>query len=105
MTCGGRRYRTEALRSGGSARVATVGQGCVVLVLACFLLSRGSMRHIQTWTAPDSRYFVLATILAGTPGCAIVGDIFKAGVWVAVIGIGILALVGFGIVSLIRGRS
>jgi hypothetical protein len=40
VTRGGRRYRTEALRTGGVyAKVAAVGQPCVVLVLACFLLS------------------------------------------------------------------
>jgi hypothetical protein len=44
-------------------------------------------------------------MLAGTSGCALVGDVFKAGFWVAVIGIGILALVGFGIVNLVRNRS
>jgi hypothetical protein len=62
------------------------------------------MRSIRIWSALGSRYFVLAAILAGVPACTVVGDIFKAGVWVAVIGIGILALVTFGIVSLVRRR-
>jgi hypothetical protein len=44
-------------------------------------------------------------MLASTSGCALVGDVFKAGFWVAVIGIGILALVGFGIADLVRNRS
>jgi hypothetical protein len=40
----------------------------------------------------------------GVSGCAIVGDIFKAGIWVAVVGIAVLALVGFAIVSLFKKR-
>jgi hypothetical protein len=52
VTSGRRRYRTEALRTGGSARVAAVGQGCVVLVLACFLLPRGAGASASRACAP-----------------------------------------------------
>jgi hypothetical protein len=38
----------------------------------------------------------------GASGCAVVGDIFKAGVWVAVIGMALVALIGFGIVGLFK---
>jgi hypothetical protein len=63
------------------------------------------MRSIKSWSPRPFRHVVLAFMLAGTPGCALVGDVFKAGFWVAVIGIGILALVGFGISNLVRNRS
>jgi len=59
-----------------------------------------------SWSPRASRQVVVVSaMLAGTSGCALVGDVFKAGFWVAVIGIGILALVGFGIVNLVRNRS
>jgi di/tricarboxylate transporter len=47
----------------------------------------------------------LAALLASTPGCAVIGDIFKAGVWVGVVAIVVLVGLGFGLVSLLRGRS
>jgi hypothetical protein len=62
------------------------------------------MRNIQPWNVVGPRYLALAAIVMGASGCAAIGDIFKAGIWVAVIGIGILALVGFGIVSLFKKR-
>jgi hypothetical protein len=63
------------------------------------------MGHIRSVNATWIRSLVIAAALVALPGCQIVGDIFKAGVWVAVIGIGLLALIGFGIASLFRGRS
>jgi hypothetical protein len=50
----------------------------------------------------DYRALAIAAALVTLPGCRVVGDIFKAGVWVAVIGIGLLALIGFGIASIFR---
>jgi di/tricarboxylate transporter len=47
----------------------------------------------------------LAALLASMPGCAVIGDIFKAGVWVGVVAIVVLVGLGFGLVSLLRGRS
>lgn len=44
----------------------------------------------------------IAVALVTLPGCRAVGDIFKAGMWVAVIGIALLALIGYGIASLFR---
>jgi hypothetical protein len=51
-----------------------------------------------------ARSLAIAAALVALPGCHIAGDIFKAGIWVAVIGIGLLAVVGFGLASLFRGR-
>jgi hypothetical protein len=48
------------------------------------------------------RSLAIAVALITLPGCRAVGDIFKAGMWVAVIGIGLLALLGYGIASLFR---
>jgi hypothetical protein len=73
--------------------------------VACFLLYSGSMRSSRSWSHQASGQLVLAAMLAGTSGCALVGDVFKAGFWVAVIGIGILALVTVGIVNLVWNRS
>jgi hypothetical protein len=52
--------------------------------------------------ATTYRTVAVAAALVCLPGCQVVGDIFKAGVWVAVIGIGLLAVLGFGIASLFR---
>jgi hypothetical protein len=52
--------------------------------------------------AANYRALAIAAALIALPGCRVAGDIFKAGVWVAVIGIGLLALIGFGIASLFR---
>jgi hypothetical protein len=60
------------------------------------------MKDIQMWSAWGSRSLVLAAIVVGASGCAVVGDIFKAGVWVAVIGMALVALIGFGIVGLFK---
>ena len=74
--------------------------------MVCFLLHLGNMRSIRSWSPGASPHvIVLTAMLASTSGCALVGDVFKAGFWVAVIGIGILALVGFGIADLVRNRS
>ena len=62
------------------------------------------MRNIHPWNVVGPRCLVLAATVMGASGCTVIGDIFKAGIWVAVIGIGLLALVGFGIVSLLRKR-
>ena len=62
------------------------------------------MRNIQPWNVVGPRYLALAATAMGVSGCAIVGDIFKAGIWVAVVGIAVLALVGFAIVSLFKKR-
>jgi hypothetical protein len=53
----------------------------------------------------SARVVALAAILTGAPGCRVIGDIFKAGVWAGVLAIGFFALVVFGLVSLLRGRS
>jgi hypothetical protein len=55
--------------------------------------------------ANSARVVALAAILTGAPACRVVGDIFKAGVWVGVLAIGFFAVVAFGLVSLLRGRS
>jgi hypothetical protein len=60
------------------------------------------MRHIRNMNGADYRALAIAAALVTLPGCRVVGDIFKAGVWVAVIGIGLLALIGFGIASIFR---
>jgi len=52
--------------------------------------------------AAEVRSLAIAAALFTLPGCRVAGDIFKAGMWVAVIGIGLLALIGFGIASLFR---
>lgn len=38
-------------------------------------------------------------------GCAIIGDIFKAGAWTAVVGIALLACLVLGAVRILRGRG
>ncbi len=62
------------------------------------------MNNIQPWHVVGPRYLALAALAMSLPGCALIGDIFKAGVWVAVVGIAVLALVGFGIASLFKKR-
>ncbi len=46
----------------------------------------------------------LVVLLATLPGCAVVGDIFKAGVWVGILAIGVVVLLGAGLASMLRGR-
>jgi hypothetical protein len=72
--------------------------------LAWFLLGFVLMRNIQPWNVVGPRYLALAAIMLGVSGCAVIGDIFKAGVWVAIVGIGVLALIGFGVMSLFKKR-
>lgn len=60
------------------------------------------MRHIRNMNTARHRSLAIAVALITLPGCRAVGDIFKAGMWVAVIGIGLLALLGYGIASLFR---
>ena len=43
------------------------------------------------------RYLTLVTALAGATGCQVVGDIFKAGIWVGVIVIGFVIAAIFGL--------
>lgn len=62
------------------------------------------MSNIKPWNMVGLRCLALAAIAAGVSGCTVIGDIFKAGIWVAVVGIAVLALVGFGIVSLFKKR-
>jgi hypothetical protein len=60
------------------------------------------MRHIRTIRRADYLPFVIAAALITLPGCRVAGDIFKAGMWVAVLGIGLLVVIGYGIASLFR---
>lgn len=43
------------------------------------------------------RYLTLVTALAGATGCQVVGDIFKAGIWVGVIVVGVVIAAIFGL--------
>jgi hypothetical protein len=43
------------------------------------------------------RYLTLVTALAGSTGCAVVGDIFKAGIWVGVVVVGFVIAAIFGL--------
>ena len=60
------------------------------------------MENIQRWSSSSGRYVALAMLMPVLAGCQVVGDIFKAGAWTAIIGIGVVVLVGFGIASLVR---
>jgi energy-converting hydrogenase Eha subunit H len=60
------------------------------------------MRHIRNMNTARHRSLAIAAALVTLPGCRAVGDIFKAGMWVAVIGIALLALIGYGVASIFR---
>jgi hypothetical protein len=62
------------------------------------------MRHLQKWNVRGIQALLLTALAVGVSGCAVVGGIFKAGVWVGVIAIGALALLGFGLAALFRGK-
>jgi hypothetical protein len=52
----------------------------------------------------DVRILPLVALVVGSSGCRVIGDIFKAGVWVGVLVIGVVVLLGFGLASMFRGR-
>ena len=62
------------------------------------------MRTVQTYNAMAARGLVLATIVFGATGCTAIKDIFKAGVWVGVIGIGALVLVIVGVMAMFKSK-
>jgi hypothetical protein len=54
-------------------------------------------REERSMTTTHVRYLTLVTALAGASGCQVVGDIFKAGMWVGVIVVGVVIAAIFGI--------
>jgi hypothetical protein len=62
----------------------------------------GRMRSIRNVNTAGYRSLAVAAALMTLPGCRVAGDIFKAGMWVAVIGIAIVVLLGYGLASLFR---
>ena len=44
-----------------------------------------------------ARTIAIASALAFLPGCRVIGDIFKAGVWVGVIVVGLVVALLFGL--------
>jgi energy-converting hydrogenase Eha subunit H len=60
------------------------------------------MRNIRNVNTAGYRFLAVVALLISLPGCRVAGDIFKAGMWVAVIGIAIVVALGYGIVSLLR---
>jgi hypothetical protein len=62
------------------------------------------MQPTVSMTLSRARFGLLALPLIALPGCRVVGDIFKAGVWVGVVGfVVLLAVIGW-IVSLVARR-
>jgi hypothetical protein len=55
-----------------------------------------SLAHVRTVT--------IAALLASTTGCAAIGDIFKAGVWVGVVVVGFVIALIFGLVRIFGAR-
>jgi hypothetical protein len=60
------------------------------------------MQPIRNTRIADYLPLAIAAALITLPGCTVAGDIFKAGVWAAVIGIGLLVVIGYGISTLFR---
>ena len=62
------------------------------------------LRHRMLMQLRKAQRALLIGLLVTTPGCRVVGDIFKAGVWVGVLVIGVIVLLGIGLASMFRGR-
>ena len=48
---------------------------------------------------------VLATLVMSLNGCAVIGTIFKAGMWAGVIAVALLGGLLFGVVRMLRGSG
>ena len=59
------------------------------------------MNHFARFAAALTALMALCLTLTG---CELVGNIFKAGMWTAVILIGVVVLAGFALVKLVGGR-
>ena len=55
-------------------------------------------------TSRQLSLFTVVSMLAGTTGCAAIGDIFKAGVWVGAVVVGGLVLLLVGGLTLFSKR-
>jgi len=56
-------------------------------------------------TSRFSLLFVFAVLASTLTGCAAIGDIFKGGIWVGVIGVFIVVAIIFWLVGKIGGRG
>jgi hypothetical protein len=55
--------------------------------------------------ARASVFTAIIAFLAMLPGCAVIGGIFKAGVWVGVIAVVGVLVIGGGIAALLGGKK
>lgn len=63
------------------------------------------MRTIKAWGARGGRLLMLAAIVVAFSGCATLGEVIRAGVWIAAIQLAVVSLLASRVIATVRSAE